>query len=128
MPDSEHPAAPGTRRAGVADSGETQQPSFPASSGTTLSGIPLKAVYTPEELTGFDPQTSLGVPGEFPFTRGIHPTMYRGKLWTMRQYAGFGTARQSNARYRYLLAQGQTGLSVAFDLPTQMGFDSDHLR
>jgi methylmalonyl-CoA mutase, N-terminal domain len=128
MPDSEHPAAPGTRRAGVADSGETQQPSFPASSGTTLSGIPLKAVYTPEELTGFDPQTSLGVPGEFPFTRGIHPTMYRGKLWTMRQYAGFGTARQSNARYRYLLAQGQTGLSVAFDLPTQMGFDSDHPR
>ncbi len=76
----------------------------------------------------WDPESSLGSPGEFPFTRGIYPTMYRGKLWTMRQYAGFGTAAQSNARYRYLLAQGQTGLSVAFDLPTQMGFDSDHPR
>src|SRR5262245_46008144 len=68
----------------------------------------------------------LGLPGEFPYTRGIQPTMYRGRLWTMRQYAGFGTAAESNARYRYLLAQGVTGLSVAFDLPTQMGFDSDH--
>ena len=71
---------------------------------------------------------SLGLPGEFPFTRGIYPTMYRGRLWTMRQYAGFGSAAQSNSRYRYLLAQGQTGLSVAFDLPTQMGLDSDHPR
>src|SRR6476619_1917518 len=68
----------------------------------------------------------LGFPGEFPYTRGIQPTMYRGRLWTMRQYAGFGTAAESNARYRYLLAQGQTGLSVAFDLPTQMGYDADH--
>src|SRR5882757_8948938 len=68
----------------------------------------------------------LGFPGEFPFTRGIQPTMYRGRLWTMRQYAGFGTAAESNARYRYLLAQGVSGLSVAFDLPTQMGYDSDH--
>src|SRR2546422_2119631 len=68
----------------------------------------------------------LGFPGEFPFTRGIQPTMYRGRLWTMRQYAGFGTAAESNARYRYLLAQGVNGLSVAFDLPTQMGYDSDH--
>ena len=72
------------------------------------------------------PTTELGFPGEFPFTRGIQPTMYRGRLWTMRQYAGFGTAAESNARYRYLLAQGVSGLSVAFDLPTQMGYDSDH--
>jgi methylmalonyl-CoA mutase N-terminal domain/subunit len=68
----------------------------------------------------------LGLPGEYPYTRGIQPSMYRGRLWTMRQYAGFGTAAESNARYRYLLAQGVTGLSVAFDLPTQMGYDSDH--
>src|SRR5436189_4448700 len=68
----------------------------------------------------------LGFPGEFPFTRGIQPTMYRGRMWTMRQYAGFGTAAESNARYRYLLEQGVSGLSVAFDLPTQMGYDSDH--
>jgi methylmalonyl-CoA mutase N-terminal domain/subunit len=127
MPHSDHTAAP-KHPAEVADSVETPQPAFPASSGTTLSGTPLKTVYTSEDLTDFDPQSSLGSPGEFPYTRGIHPTMYRGKLWTMRQYAGFGAARQSNARYRYLLAQGQTGLSVAFDLPTQMGFDPDHAR
>jgi methylmalonyl-CoA mutase, N-terminal domain len=79
-----------------------------------------------EDLSGPpDPPDNIGFPGEFPYTRGIHPTMYRGRLWTMRQYAGFGTAKESNARYRYLLSQGQTGLSVAFDLPTQMGFDSD---
>ena len=93
---------------------------------TTLGGIPLKPVYTPEDLAGIDPETSIGFPGEFPFTRGIYPTMYRGRLWTMRQYAGFGTAAQSNERFRYLLAKGQTGLSVAFDLPTQIGHDSDH--
>jgi methylmalonyl-CoA mutase N-terminal domain/subunit len=81
---------------------------------------------TPEDLAGWDPASKLGFPGEFPFTRGIQPTMYRGRLWTMRQYAGFGTARESNARYRYLLAHGVDGLSVAFDLPTQMGYDSDH--
>ncbi len=81
---------------------------------------------TPDDLAGWDPQTELGYPGEFPFTRGIQPTMYRGRLWTMRQYAGFGTAAESNARYRYLLAHGVSGLSVAFDLPTQMGYDSDH--
>ncbi|HTK28901.1 MAG TPA: methylmalonyl-CoA mutase family protein [Vicinamibacterales bacterium] len=81
---------------------------------------------TPEDLSGWDPSVDLGFPGEFPFTRGIQPTMYRGRLWTMRQYAGFGTAIESNARYRYLLAQGVSGLSVAFDLPTQMGYDSDH--
>jgi methylmalonyl-CoA mutase N-terminal domain/subunit len=80
----------------------------------------------PADLAGWDPARDLGEPGEFPFTRGIQPTMYRGRLWTMRQYAGFGTAAESNQRYRHLLAQGVTGLSVAFDLPTQMGYDSDH--
>src|SRR5438045_1323539 len=81
----------------------------------------------PADLAGWDPDRDLGQPGEFPFTRGIQPTMYRGRLWTMRQYAGFGSAAESNERYRHLLAQGVTGLSVAFDLPTQMGYDSDHL-
>ncbi len=99
-----------------------------ASRAETASGIPLETVYSRKDLGDWEPETSLGYPGEFPFTRGIYPTMYRGKLWTMRQYAGFGTAAQSNARFRYLLAQGQTGLSVAFDLPTQMGYDSDHPR
>jgi methylmalonyl-CoA mutase N-terminal domain/subunit len=94
----------------------------------TLGGIPLKSVYTEQDLEGRDAATSIGVPGEFPYTRGIYPTMYRGRLWTMRQYAGFGSAAQSNERYRYLLAKGQTGLSVAFDLPTQIGMDSDHPR
>jgi len=84
------------------------------------------STYTPESLAGWNPDTALGEPGQFPFTRGIHPTMYRGRVWTMRQYAGFGTAAESNQRYRYLLAQGVNGLSVAFDLPTQMGYDSDH--
>jgi methylmalonyl-CoA mutase N-terminal domain/subunit len=82
--------------------------------------------YGPEALDGWDPNRQLGFPGQFPFTRGIQPTMYRGRLWTMRQYAGFGTAAESNRRYRYLLSQGVSGLSVAFDLPTQMGYDSDH--
>src|SRR5205085_2198278 len=81
---------------------------------------------TPTDLGGWDPDTELGAPGDFPFTRGIQPTMYRGRLWSMRQYAGFATAAESNVRYRYLLAQGVSGLSVAFDLPTQMGYDSDH--
>jgi len=93
---------------------------------TTLSGLPLETCYSAEDLAGWDPEAALGYPGEFPFTRGIYPTMYRGRLWTMRQYAGFGTAVESNQRYRYLLSQGQTGLSVAFDLPTQIGMDSDH--
>jgi len=92
---------------------------------TTLGGIPLKAVYTEEDLAGSDPETSIGFPGEFPYTRGIYPTMYRGRLWTMRQYAGYASAVESNARYKYLLSQGTTGLSVAFDLPTQIGLDSD---
>jgi len=91
---------------------------------TTTSFSPVKELYTPADLTGtYDDK--LYYPGEYPFTRGIQPTMYRGKFWTMRQYAGFGTARESNYRYRYLLEQGQSGLSVAFDLPTQIGYDSD---
>lgn len=94
----------------------------------TTSGIELKRVYTPLDLDGFDPLTDLGFPGTFPFTRGVQPTMYRGRYWTMRQYAGFGTAEESNKRYRYLLEHGSTGLSVAFDLPTQMGLDSDDPR
>jgi methylmalonyl-CoA mutase N-terminal domain/subunit len=92
----------------------------------TLSGMDWKACCTPEDLRGFDAEEQLSYPGEYPFTRGVYPTMYRGRLWTMRQYAGFGTAAESNARYRYLLGQGQSGLSVAFDLPTQIGMDSDH--
>src|SRR5216110_1525276 len=83
-------------------------------------------MFTPEHLADWNPGTELGFPGESPFTRGIQPTMYRGRLWTMRQYAGFATAQESNRRYRYLLEQGVSGFSVAFDLPTQMGYDSDH--
>jgi len=91
----------------------------------TTGKMPIEPVYTHDDLNGWDANSSLGFPGEFPFTRGIQPTMYRGRFWTMRQYAGFGTAEESNQRYRYLLSQGQTGLSVAFDLPTQIGYDSD---
>jgi methylmalonyl-CoA mutase N-terminal domain/subunit len=93
---------------------------------TTTSGIEIKRQYDPSDLDGVEYVTDLGFAGEYPFTRGVQPTMYRGRLWTMRQYAGFGTAEESNKRYRYLFEQGQTGLSVAFDLPTQMGRDSDH--
>ncbi len=92
----------------------------------TTSNIDLSQVYSPEDLNDCDYLSALGYPGEYPFTRGIQPTMYRGKFWTMRQYAGFATAEESNLRYRYLLDQGQTGLSIAFDLPTQIGYDSDH--
>ncbi|MGQ9670346.1 MAG: acyl-CoA mutase large subunit family protein [Desulfosoma sp.] len=93
---------------------------------TSISGTPVERLYTPLDVQGLDYERDLGYPGQFPFTRGVQPTMYRGRYWTMRQYAGFGNARESNARYRYLLEQGQTGLSVAFDLPTQAGYDSDH--
>jgi methylmalonyl-CoA mutase N-terminal domain/subunit len=92
----------------------------------STSGDEVKRVYTPCETEGLDYQKDLGFPGQYPFTRGVQPTMYRGKLWTMRQYAGFGDAAESNKRYKYLLSQGQTGLSIAFDLPTQIGYDSDH--
>jgi methylmalonyl-CoA mutase, N-terminal domain len=91
----------------------------------TISGLPIERLYTEESLPNWDPEEALGYPGEFPYTRGIYPTTYRGRFWTMRQYAGFGTAVESNQRYRYLLSKGQEGLSVAFDLPTQIGMDSD---
>jgi len=93
---------------------------------TTVSGIPIERLYTPADVEDLDYMKDLGFPGEFPFTRGVYPTVYRGRLWTMRQYAGFGTAEESNQRYKYLIGQGQTGLSVAFDLPTQIGYDSDN--
>src|SRR5271155_5143580 len=93
---------------------------------TTLSGLPIDRLYTQNDPAVSDPESTIGYPGESPYTRGIQPTMYRGRLWTMRQYAGFGTAVESNQRYRYLLSKGQAGLSVAFDLPTQIGMDSDH--
>ena len=92
---------------------------------TTESGLPFSPVYGPADLDGWDPTERLGDPGAYPYTRGVYPTMYTGRPWTMRQYAGFGTAAESNGRYRQLLAAGTTGLSVAFDLPTQMGYDSD---
>jgi methylmalonyl-CoA mutase, N-terminal domain len=94
----------------------------------TLSGLPVEPIYGPEHLVGFDPDARLGEPGRYPFTRGIYPTMYRGRPWTMRQFAGFGGAAETNARYRFLLGQGQGGLSVAFDMPTLMGLDSDDPR
>lgn len=93
---------------------------------TSTSGTPIRRLYTPCDVEFLDYERDLGFPGQFPFTRGVQPTMYRGKLWTMRQYAGFGDAAESNKRYKYLLSQGQTGLSIAFDLPTQIGYDSDH--
>jgi methylmalonyl-CoA mutase, N-terminal domain len=89
---------------------------------TSLSGIPIEPVYTPAHTQGLQ----LSAPGEFPYTRGIHRDMYRGRLWTMRQFSGFATPEETNRRYLYLLSQGQTGLSVAFDLPTLMGYDADH--
>ena len=92
----------------------------------SISDVPIERLYTPEDVGELEYSDKLGYPGQFPFTRGVQPTMYRGRLWTMRQYAGFGSAEDTNNRYKYLLEQGQTGLSVAFDLPTQMGYDSDH--
>jgi methylmalonyl-CoA mutase N-terminal domain/subunit len=113
--------AVGSHAAGVKNAGAEQQQRH-----ETRSHIEIKPFYAEQHLAGFEPDRDLGAPGEFPFTRGIYPTMYRGRLWTMRQYAGYGTAAESNRRFRYLLSQGQTGLSVAFDLPTQIGYDSDH--
>lgn len=101
--------------------GAERKPAF-----TSISGIPVERIYTPLDTQDLNYPEDLGFPGEYPFTRGVQPTMYRGRFWTMRQYAGFGSAKASNERYRYLLDQGQTGLSVAFDLPTQAGYDSDH--
>jgi len=95
---------------------------------TTISSAPVDVIYTPEDVAGHDYLRDLGFPGDYPFTRGVYPTMYRGRFWTMRQFSGFGTPRDTNNRYHYLLKHGQTGLSVAFDMPTIMGYDSDHLR
>src|SRR6202453_1887868 len=104
----------------MADSKQQKQP---PRAFKTRSGIPVKETYSPDDVPkGY----ALGLPGEAPFTRGVQKDMYRGRLWTMRQYAGFGSAEESNQRYHYLLSQGTTGLSVAFDLPTQMGLDPDH--
>ena len=93
---------------------------------TTVSGLPLERIYWPWNTPDFELENDLGMPGAFPFTRGVQPNMYRGRFWTMRQYAGFGSAEETNARFKYLIDQGQTGLSVAFDLPTQIGYNSDH--
>ena len=116
------PADAGRSREARAAAPPERRPEF-----RTTSDIALKRLYTPDDIAALDYERDLGVPGEYPFTRGVQPTMYRGRLWTMRQYAGFGTAEESNTRFRYLLDHGQTGLSVAFDLPTQMGRDSDHV-
>ncbi len=93
---------------------------------TTVSGLPMERIYWPWDSPDFELENDLGLPGAFPFTRGVQPNMYRGRFWTMRQYAGFGSAEETNARFKYLIDQGQTGLSVAFDLPTQIGYNSDH--
>src|SRR3982751_5267267 len=94
---------------------------------STMSGVENEPLYTPDNV-GVDYENELGYPGLYPFTRGVYPSMYRGRLWTMRQFAGFGTAEETNERFRYLLEHGQTGLSTAFDMPTLMGYDSDHPR
>jgi len=123
------PPGPGDGRAPRED--EALRPAIAATpegapTSVTSSGIPIERVYTPEDVRTLDYERDVGYPGAYPYTRGIHPTMYRGRLWTMRQYAGYAGAQESNRRFRYLLEQGQTGLSIAFDLPTQMGYDSDH--
>ena len=92
----------------------------------TTSSVPIKRIFLPNDLGEFDYMSNIGFPGEFPFTRGVHPTMYRGRLWTMRMFSGFGSAEESNKRYKYLLDHGETGLSVAFDYPTLYGRDTDH--
>ncbi len=94
----------------------------------SLSGIPVEPLYTPESLRDWSYDAKLGRPGEYPFTRGVYPTMYRGRLWTIRMFAGFGRPEDTNERFKYLLAQGQTGLSTAFDMPALMGYDADHPR
>jgi methylmalonyl-CoA mutase N-terminal domain/subunit len=102
-------------------------PAGPGTAHTTMSGVPIRPLYTEADLPA-DPEAAIGRPGEYPYTRGIHETMYRGRLWTVRQFAGFGTAEETNERFHYLLGQGQTGLSTAFDMPSLMGHDSDHAK
>ncbi len=124
---------PGARKPRVGPRSRTSEAPDGAAPGpspdrpfATLSGIEVARCYGPQDVAGLDDERDLGLPGAYPFTRGIHPTMYRGRLWTMRMFAGYGTAEDTNARFHYLLNQGQTGLSVAFDMPTLMGYDSDH--
>src|SRR5262252_8209490 len=117
------PGPPGRTREPRTGGPAERRPEF-----RTTSDIVLKRLYKPDDTADLDYERQLGEPGEYPFTRGVQPTMYRGRLWTMRQYAGFGTAEESNTRFRYLLEHGTTGLSVAFDLPTQMGRDADSPR
>ncbi len=119
---------PSESQAGKRTKGGSRAPRGKKEEYETLSGVRVKACYGPDDAAPINYLQKLAFPGQFPFTRGIYPTMYRGRLWTMRLYAGFGTAEETNERFRFLLSQGQTGLSVAFDLPTQMGFDSDHPR
>ncbi len=118
-----HPAVRNLRSLGVVTPEKQDPQGSPERS--TDSGIEIKPVYRAGDLGGWDPATQLGEPGAYPYTRGVHPQMYRSKLWTMRQYAGFGSAEATNERFKFLLDAGQTGLSCAFDLPTQMGYDSD---
>ncbi len=125
------PTVPGETRKGrerweKAAAANFQKKSAWKSDFTTVSGASVNPLAAPDTVAGFDPERDLGWPGEYPFTRGVQPTMYRGKLWTMRQFAGYGTAKQTNERFRYLLDRGQTGLSTAFHLPTLYGYDSDH--
>src|SRR5437763_7812770 len=116
MPTETRPPAATTAPPAAAPSGPVE----------TTSGLPVRPFYGPADTEGIPYLEDVGDPGTFPYTRGLHPDMYRKRRWTMRQYAGFSSAEESNRRYRYLLAQGTTGLSVAFDLPTQIGYDSDH--
>ncbi len=135
-PKSRAPQANGDARGTKAKDGGEQlweaqfeaAPKRPGANDRTISDHPLKPLYGPEDLQGVDYERDLSFPGQYPYTRGIHATMYRSRLWTMRQFAGFGTAKQTNERFHFLLSQGQTGLSVAFDMPALMGYDSDHPR
>src|SRR6516162_4711468 len=119
------PAATKAVNGAAAKSGTTGGKAAPPPAQSS-SGIELDVLYTPANISHLDPERDVGVPGRYPFTRGVQPTMYRGRLWTMRQYSGFGTPKESNQRYKWVLEQGQTGISVALDLPTQVGLDSDH--
>ena len=125
-PDGERESSPNFRTSTSAPAKSPEKPRERAANFTTVSGFPIRQLYTPSDLAEWDASRDLSLPGEPPYTRGIHSSMYRARLWTMRQFAGFGSAEDTNRRFRYLLAQGQTGLSVAFDLPTLMGYDSDH--